>query len=138
MMRSAREIVLGSLEEMKRIFPVFFIATLISVILEIYIPTEITRTILGKNSLLSIPLAAIIGIILPIPRYATYPIAFSLLQQGASLGAMFSLIAGEVIIGSPDRDVMEFKYFGWKAFTLRFFLCTILVILGGFLMEALL
>lgn len=137
-MRRVREMTLGSLKEMKRIFPVFFIATLISVVIEIYMPTEITRTILGKNSLLSIPLATIIGIILPIPRYATYPIAFSLLQQGAGLGAIFSLIAGEVIIGSPDRDVMEFKYFGWKAFTLRLFLCMILVMLGGFLMEALL
>ena len=135
-MTGVREIALGSLEEMKRIFPIFFVATLISVLLEIYIPTEITRTILGKNPLLSIPLATIIGIILPIPRYATYPIASSLLQQGASVGAMFALIAGEVIIGSPDRDVMEFQYFGWKAFTLRLVLCTVLVMLGGFLMEA--
>lgn len=134
-MRSVKEIALGSLEEMKKIFPAFFIATLISVMFETYIPPEITRTILGKNPLLSIPLATIIGIILPIPRYATYPIASSLLQQGASLGAIFSLIAGEVIIGSPDRDVMEFKYFGWKAFTLRLVLCMVLVMLGGFLVE---
>ncbi len=134
-MTGVREVALGSLEEMKRIFPVFFVATLISVLLEVYIPSEITRTILGKNALLSIPLATIIGIILPIPRYATYPIASSLLQQGASLGAIFALIAGEVIIGSPDRDVMEFQYFGWKAFTLRLILCTVLVMLGGFLME---
>lgn len=134
-MRSVKEIALGSLEEMKKIFPAFFIATLISVMFETYIPPEITRTILGKNPLLSIPLATIIGIILPIPRYATYPIASSLLQQGASLGAIFSLIAGEVIIGSPDRDVMEFKYFGWKAFTLRLVLCMVFVILGGFLVE---
>jgi len=134
-MRSVKGIALGSLEEMKKIFPAFFIATLISVMFETYIPPEITRTILGKNPLLSIPLATIIGIILPIPRYATYPIASSLLQQGASLGAIFSLIAGEVIIGSPDRDVMEFKYFGWKAFTLRLVLCMVLVILGGFLVE---
>jgi len=134
-MRSVKGIALGSLEEMKKIFPAVFIATLISVMFETYIPPEITRTILGKNPLLSIPLATIIGIILPIPRYATYPIASSLLQQGASLGAIFSLIAGEVIIGSPDRDVMEFKYFGWKAFTLRLVLCMVLVILGGFLVE---
>jgi uncharacterized membrane protein YraQ (UPF0718 family) len=134
-MRSAKELALGSMEEMKKIFPVFFVVTLISVIFETYVPMEITRAILGKNPLLSIPLATIIGIILPIPRYATYPIAFSLLQQGASMGAIFSLIAGEVIIGSPDRDMMEFKYFGWKAFTLRLVLCMVFVMLGGFLVE---
>ena len=137
-MRKVREIALGSLKEMKRIFPVFFIATLISVIIEIYIPTEITRTILGKNSLLSIPLATIIGIILPIPRYATYPIAFSLFQKGASIGTIFALVSGEVILGSPGRDIMEFKYFGWKAFVSRLILCTAFVIVGSFVAEVLL
>ncbi len=134
-MMSVEELALGSIEEMKKIFPAFFVVTLLSVIFETYVPMGITRAILGKNQLLSIPLATAIGIILPIPRYATYPIAFSLLQQGASMGAIFSLIAGEVIIGSPDRDVMEFKYFGWKAFTLRLVLCMVFVMLGGFLVE---
>jgi len=132
-----RYILVDSLKEMKTIIPAFFVAILIGVILEFYLPEEIAFVVLGKNPILSIPLATVIGIILPIPRYATYPIAFSLFKKGASIGTIFALISGEVILGSPDRDVMEFKYFGWKAFLSRLILSTVFVILGGFVAEVL-
>jgi uncharacterized membrane protein YraQ (UPF0718 family) len=138
MKKKVAYVLVDSLKEMKMIIPAFFIATLIGVTLEIYLPSEITYAVLGDNPFLSIPLATIIGIILPIPRYATYPIAFSLFQKGASIGVIFALISGEVIIGSPDRDVMEFKYFGWKAFISRLILCTAFVVVGGFAAEVLL
>lgn len=131
-------IFIDSLKEMKTIIPAFFIATLIGVTLEFYIPEEVMYTVLGKNPFLSIPLAAVIGIILPIPRYATYPIALSLFQKGAGIGTIFALISGEVILGSPDRDVMEFKYFGWKAFVSRMILCTMFVTVGGLAVEVIL
>jgi len=131
-------VLVDSLKDMKTIIPAFFIATLIGVVLEFYLPEEIAFTVLGKNPFLSIPLATVIGILLPIPRYATYPIALSLFQKGASVGTIFALISGEVILGSPDRDVMEFKYFGWKAFVSRMILCTIFVTLGGLAVEVIL
>ncbi|UCE43439.1 MAG: permease [Candidatus Bathyarchaeota archaeon] len=131
-------ILADSLKEMKTIVPAFFIATLIGVTLEFYLPSEIAFVVLGENPFLSIPLATVIGIILPIPRYATYPIAFSLFKKGASIGTIFALISGEVILGSPDRDIMELKYFGWKAFLTRLALCTAFVVLGGLVAEALL
>ncbi|UCG44826.1 MAG: permease [Candidatus Bathyarchaeota archaeon] len=138
MKKKAVYIFADSLKEMKTIIPAFFIATLIGATLEFYLPEEITFAVLGKTPFLSIPLATIIGIILPIPRYATYPIAFSLFQKGAGIGAIFALISGEVILGAPDRDILEFKYFGWKAFVLRLILCTALVTAGGFVAEVLL
>jgi len=124
--------------DMRTIFPAFFIATLAGVMLEFFVPASIVYAVLGENPFLSIVLATILGIILPIPRYATYPIAFSLLQKGASIGTIFALISGEVIIGSPDRDVMEFKYFGWKSFVVRGTLCMLFVIVGSLIVEALL
>jgi len=138
MKKKVAYVLVDSLKEMKTIIPAFFIATLIGVILEIYLPIEIAYAVLRGNPFLSILIATIIGIILPIPRYATYPIAFSLFQKGASIGVVFALISGEVIIGSPDRDVMEFKYFGWKAFTSRLVLCTAFIVVGGFVAEVLL
>jgi uncharacterized membrane protein YraQ (UPF0718 family) len=138
MKKKVAYVLVDSLKEMKTIIPAFFIATLIGVTLEFYLPEEIAFAVLGKNPFLSIPLATVIGIVLPIPRYATYPIAFSLFQKGASIGVIFALISGEVIIGSPDRDVMEFKYFGWRAFTSRLILCTAFVVVGGFIAEVLL
>jgi hypothetical protein len=128
---------LNSLKEMKKIFPVFFIASLIGIMVELYVPEQIVFSVLGENPFISITLATVMGILLPIPRYATYPIAFSLLHKGASIGTVFSLISGEVILGSPDRDIMEFKYFGWKPFVSRLVLCTVFVISGGLLAEVL-
>lgn len=136
--KQIKEIYRNSLKEMKTIFPLFFIAVLISVLLELYIPDQIITSLLGKNLLLAIPLATVIGIVLPIPRYATYPIAFTLFMKGASIGVIFALISGEVIFGSLDRDIMELKYFGLKSFLTRLVLCTIFVIVGGFLIEVLL
>ena len=137
-MRSKVLYVLGdSLKEMKTIIPAFFIATLIGVTLEFYLPEEIAFVVLGQNPFLSIPLATIIGIILPIPRYATYPIALSLFVKGASIGTIFALISGEVILGSPDRDILEFKYFGWKAFLSRLVLSTVFVMAAGLVAEVL-
>jgi len=137
-MRKLKKICLNSLMDMRTIFPAFFIATLAGVMLEFFVPASIVYAVLGENPFLSIVLATILGIILPIPRYATYPIAFSLLQKGASIGTIFALISGEVIIGSPDRDVMEFKYFGWKSFVVRGTLCMLFVIVGSLIVEALL
>ena len=138
MKKKVAYVLADSLKEMKTIIPAFFIATLTGVTLEIFLPVEITHAVLRESPFLSILLATIIGIILPIPRYATYPIAFSLFQKGASIGVIFALISGEVILGSPDRDVMEFKYFGWKAFVLRLILCTAFVTAGSFVAEVLL
>ncbi len=133
-----KEVFMNSVKDMRTIFPAFFVATLVGVMLEFFVPENIMYAVLGKDFFLSIVLATVLGVILPIPRYATYPIAFSLFQKGASIGTVFALISGEVIIGSPDRDVMEFKYFGWKSFIFRGILCTVFVIVGSLVVEVLL
>ena len=137
-MDKIKEIYKNSLREMKFILPIFFIAVLISVLIEFFIPDQIVNNLLGKNLLLAIPLAAIVGVILPIPRYATYPIAFTLLTKGAGFGVVFALISGEVICESLVRDVVEIKYFGLKFFSTRLILSTLFIIAGGFLIEVLL
>lgn len=137
-MEKIKEICFNSLKEMKFIFPVFFIAVLISVLIELYIPDQVVSALLGQNLLLAIPLAAVTGIIFPIPRYATYPIAFALLLKGASFGVIFALISGEVICESLVRDIVEIKYFGIRFFSARLVLSTVFIIAGAFLVEFLL
>lgn len=137
-MKKVREIFINSLKEMKLILPLFFIAVLTSVLIDIYVPNQIITNLLGKNLLFAIPLAAIIGVILPIPRYATYPIAFTLLMKGAGFGVIFALISGEVICESLVRDIVEIKYFGMKFFSVRLILSTLFITAGGFLIEVLL
>jgi uncharacterized membrane protein YraQ (UPF0718 family) len=130
-------LLLATLHDAARILPLFGLAVLGSTALQLYVPREWVYSILGQNLLVAIPLAAVAGILLPIPRYATYPIAWALYQKGATLGVVYALIAGEVILGSLERDVMEFRFFGWRSYGLRTVLCTVFVILTAFLLELL-
>ena len=123
---------------MKTLIPIFLLANIASVFLEHYIPKDIVHSILGENRFVSILLATILGVLAPLPRYATYPLASTLFNMGASLGATSSLIWGEVILGSLDRDVLEFKYFGWRAFVARLLLSIVFTVIGGLALELLL
>jgi uncharacterized membrane protein YraQ (UPF0718 family) len=130
-------LLLATLHDARRILPLFGLAVLGSTAMQLFVPREWVYSILGRNLLVAIPLAAIAGILLPIPRYATYPIALALYQKGATLGVVYALIAGEVILGSLERDIMEFRFFGWRSYALRTVLCTLFVILTAFALELL-
>lgn len=125
-------------KQMAVILPVFFLAVLFSVVIDKYLPQSFIDSFLSEKSFWAIPLAAIVGIIFPIPRYATYPIAFVLFSSGAGVGVAFALISGEVISESIIRDVVEIKYFGFKFFSARLIFSTIGVIVGGYIIEIIL
>lgn len=128
----------SSAKQLALLLPLFFIAVLLSVIIEQYVPNEFLETMLGNSIYWAIPIAAIVGIIFPIPRYITYPIAFALFIKGVGYGVVFALISGEVISESIVRDIYEIKLFGIKFFSTRLILSTIFIIVGGFLVEAIL
>ncbi len=135
---NVKTILRDSIKELRIILPIFFIATLFSVALDYYVPDELVQSLLNSNLAFSIPFATIIGILLPIPRYATYPLAFTLLTKGAGFGVIFALVAGEVICESIVRDLMEVKFLGLKFFITRLLVSVLFITLGGFLMEAIL
>ncbi|MBT4722710.1 hypothetical protein HN958_01995 [Candidatus Falkowbacteria bacterium] len=138
MKKSLKEILINSLKSMRFILPIFFISVLLSVLIDQFIPDSIIQLFLGKNFWIAVPVAAILGAILPIPRYATYPIAFTLFEKGASMGVIFALICGEVIVESIVRDVMEVKYFGWRFFTSRLFISIVFITIGGYIVAVVL
>jgi uncharacterized membrane protein YraQ (UPF0718 family) len=135
---SLRSLLLATLRDAVRILPLFSLAVLVSTALELFVPRDWVYSILGQNLLVAITLATIAGILLPIPRYATYPIALALYEKGATLGVVYALIAGEVILGSLERDIMEFQFFGSRSYVLRLLLCTVFVILTAVGLEVLL
>ena len=138
MKKSLKEILINSLKSMRFILPIFFISVLLSVLIDQFIPDSIIQLFLGKNFWIAVPVAAVLGAILPIPRYATYPIAFTLFEKGASMGVIFALICGEVIVESIVRDVMEVKYFGWRFFTSRLFISIVFITIGGYIVAVVL
>jgi len=133
-----KDILKKSLKELTKILPIFFIAIVFSVLIEIYIPDSLILSLIGKKVYIAIPIATLIGVLIPIPRYATYPIAGTLLMKSAGFGVIFALIAGEVVSESFAREYLSIKYLGIKFFCIKFLLSTIFIIAGSFLIEVLL
>ncbi len=134
-MRDWRPICKGAAHDLRFILPVFFIAVLASVLIEVYVPDEIISGLLAGNLYLAIPIAAVLGVLLPVPRYATYPVGFTLLMKGAGFGVVFALISGEVI---GESLIVEMRYFGLRYFSVKFVLSVLFVIAGALLIEVLL
>ena len=133
-----KKIGIGTFKELGLVLPIFLLAVFVGVLMDKYISDQIIQSFADKYWLWAIPLATVIGIIAPIPRYATYPIAFALLIKGAGFGIVFGLIGGEVICESLARDFLEIKYLGWKFFSARLVFSIIFISLGGYIMEILL
>ncbi len=134
-MSKVKAIATGSIKELGFILPIFFVAVFAGAIIEIYLPEGSLNILLGNSVWIAIPIAAFLGVVLPIPRYVTYPIAYALFLKGASFGVVFALIAGETISESVIRDIAEIKYFGIKFYSTRMILSVIFITLGGFLLE---
>jgi uncharacterized membrane protein YraQ (UPF0718 family) len=59
-----------------------------------FMPTELITRFAGKDDLLAIPVAAVIGIPLYIRAEAVIPLSAALAAKGMSLGAVMALIIG--------------------------------------------
>ena len=125
----------GVVKDFRLVLPLFFVAVLIASFAEVNVPDYVILGILGKNLYISIFIATVAGIILPFPKYASYPIAAFLFAKGAFIGAIFAFIAGEVFIGNLFEDYLEIKYFGWRFFFLRLIASFVFVFCAALIVE---
>ncbi len=70
----------------------FAIFVAIGYLINYFIPSSIVSVLLGNNSLAAVPLAAVVGLPLYVTTESGIPIITSLLQSGASEGAMLAFI----------------------------------------------
>jgi len=127
-----------TLKQLALLSVMFYISILISNILRNYVPSEMLESILGHNLLGSITVATLLGVALPLPKYATYPIAHALFKKGAFISAASALIWGEVIISDIACDIMEIKYFGKKFWFTRMCIISLMIIACSLIVEAIL
>jgi len=93
---------------------------------------------LGANSgWFGFIIAAIVGSVTLIPGFISYPLAATLLKQGATYGVVAVFMTTLMMVGIVTLP-LEIKYFGKKAATLRnifnFFAALVIGILIGWLM----
>lgn len=115
---------------------IYLLAILISLHLESILSYGMIYSLMGDASgLFGIAIGVILGLILPGPRYAIYPIALVLLQNGASIAPLASLFFAQQMLTFPEGVPLELKYLGFKFTAWRFIVSFIASALGGLIVE---
>jgi uncharacterized membrane protein YraQ (UPF0718 family) len=110
--------------------PFLNILIIISIVL-FFIPESLIVQYLGANSgWLGFGIAAFIGSITLIPGFISYPLAATLLSQGATYSVVAVFMTTMMMVGVVTLP-LEIRYFGRKAAILRNFFNLIAAILIG-------
>ena len=98
-----------------------------------FIPDSLIVNYLGAGSgWLGFAIAAVIGSITLIPGFISYPLAATLLKQGATYAVVAVFMTTMMMVGIVTMP-LEIKYFGKKAAMLRNFFNFIAAIIIGVL-----
>lgn len=93
------------------LLPFLNILILISIVLY-FIPPSVISNYLGANSgVLGFSIAALVGSVTLIPGFISYPIAASLIQQGASYAVVATFMTTLMMVGVVTLP-LEIRYFG--------------------------
>jgi uncharacterized membrane protein YraQ (UPF0718 family) len=117
--------------------PTLLIIWMIGFILAI-LPPEIISRMIGRGAgFEGIALAAVAGSIVLIQAFIAFPMAGSLLRQGANVGAIAAFVTTLVMVGIVTLP-LEAKYFGkkfafWRNFLSFLFALMIALIMGAVL-----
>lgn len=119
------------------IFEIIGIMAIVAWVLAVLPPETIGNVLGGENEVLSTLYGAAIGTVTIIPAFIAFPLADSLLQQGASLLAVAAFITTLTMVGFATMP-LELKHFG-RRFTvyrnlLSFAAALIIALLMGVLL----
>jgi len=121
-----------------RIIPlVFIIIIVIGLFLGFVPPNQISRFIGEQSGITGILLVGIVGAVLHIPALLAFPLASSLLENGASVGAVAAFITTLTMIGTVTLP-LEIRELGRKIALLRNGLSFIVAIIIAIIMGAIL
>jgi uncharacterized membrane protein YraQ (UPF0718 family) len=95
------------------LLPFLNILILISLLLYIIPPSVISQYLGSGSGVLGFSVAALVGSITLIPGFISYPIAASLIQQGASYAVVATFMTTLMMVGVVTLP-LEIKYFGKK------------------------
>jgi uncharacterized membrane protein YraQ (UPF0718 family) len=113
--------------------PFLNILIIISIVL-FFIPDSLIVQYLGANSgWYGFAIAGFVGSVTLIPGFISYPLAATLLQQGATYAVVAVFMTTMMMVGVVTLP-LEIKYFGKKAAVLRNFLNLIAAIIIGIFM----
>lgn len=115
---------------LKEVFPYLLLGAGIGAFIYEFIPEDLLSNFAGKSNILSVPIAAIVGIPMYIRTETMIPIARILIDKGVGYGTMVALIIGGAGASIPELSLLGsiFKKKMMIAFVLSIF--TVAIITG--------
>ena len=117
--------------------PFLNILILVSLVLYIIPQTVIVKYLGSGSGVMGLALAAIVGSITLIPGFISYPIAATLIRQGASYTTVATFMTALMMVGVVTFP-LEAKYFGKKVAVMRNALNFVIAIIIGLLVGLIL
>jgi len=113
---------------LKQVVPYLLLGAGIGSFIYEFIPQDLLSNFAGKSNILSVPIAAIVGIPMYIRAETMIPIAKILIDKGVGYGTMVALIIGGAGASIPELTLLSsiFKRKMMIAFTLSIFFVAIL------------
>lgn len=119
-----------------QIGPYFLIAVFLNVFLKIYISRKNIQ-FQKTHTVLTIPIATIIGIVSPLPTYLAFPMGLSLHACGLPLGAVVAFMIASPLL-NPGIFILTYTQLGWEIAIARLISVLLISLSGGFLAQVLL
>ncbi|EAH7649074.1 permease [Campylobacter jejuni] len=119
-----KELFKESLKNYKKLLPYIVVAVFIGAFIHGFIPQEILQKYLNGNEILSIVLAAFLGIFLYLKVETIIPIGLALLQMGISQGVIMSFLIAGAGCSLPELILLK------QMFKIKFLFLFVMIILG--------
>ncbi|HBD2729755.1 TPA: organoarsenical efflux permease ArsP [Campylobacter jejuni] len=119
-----KELFKESLKNYKKLLPYIVAAVFIGAFIHGFIPQEILQKYLNGNEILSIVLAAFLGIFLYLRVETIIPIGLALLQMGISQGVIMSFLIAGAGCSLPELILLK------QMFKIKFLFLFVMIILG--------
>ncbi|MPP20711.1 organoarsenical efflux permease ArsP [Campylobacter jejuni] len=119
-----KELFKESLKNYKKLLPYIVVAVFIGAFIHGFIPQETLQKYLNGNEILSIVLAAFLGIFLYLRVETIIPIGLALLQMGISQGVIMSFLIAGAGCSLPELILLK------QMFKIKFLFLFVMIILG--------
>ena len=119
----------------KKVFPYILLGVGIGALIHNWIPESWIAAILGSNNPFGVVLATVIGVPMYADIFGTIPVAEALLGKGALLGTVLAFMMAVTTLSLPSLIMLR-KAVKPKLLALFIAICTIGIILGGYLFNA--
>ncbi|EOX7447188.1 organoarsenical efflux permease ArsP [Campylobacter coli] len=119
-----KELFKESLKNYKKLLPYIVVAVFIGAFIHGFIPQEILQKYLNGNEILSIVLAAFLGIFLYLRVETIIPIGLALLEMGISQGVIMSFLIAGAGCSLPELILLK------QMFKIKFLFLFVMIILG--------